>query len=65
MRVTEYKVVETQTVTDENLEQIINEWVGQGWTFDGMQLAMRESSKRPAMAFVVFTRETEDLTPRS
>jgi hypothetical protein len=59
MRVTRYKVVETQTVTDEELERIINEWVGQGWTYDGAQFAMRESSKRPAMAFVTFTRAIE------
>jgi hypothetical protein len=26
---------------------------------DGVQFAMRESSKRPAMAFVFFTREGE------
>jgi hypothetical protein len=56
MRVTRYKVVETQTVTDEDLERIINEWVQKGWTFDGIQFAMREASKRPAMAFVIFTR---------
>jgi hypothetical protein len=55
-RVTRYKVVETQTVTDHDLEQIINTWVGQGWVFDGIQFAMRDSSKRPAMAFLVFTR---------
>lgn len=54
---TKYKVVETQTVTDETLEGIINEWTEQGWIFDGMQFAMRESSKRPSMAFVVFTRQ--------
>jgi len=59
MRATRYKVVETQTVTDEELEQIINEWVGQGWVLDGVQFAMRESSRRPAMAFVVFTRSEE------
>lgn len=59
MRITEYKVVETQTVTDEELERIINRWVRQGWVFDGMQFAMRESSKRPAMAFVTFTRSIE------
>ncbi|MBW2733882.1 MAG: DUF4177 domain-containing protein [Deltaproteobacteria bacterium] len=53
---TRYKVVETQTVTDEDLEKVLNEWVGKGWTFDGIQFAMRDSSKRPAMAFVVFTR---------
>lgn len=52
-----YKVVETSSVTDESLERIINEWVRQGWAFDGVQFAMRESSKRPAMAFLVFTRE--------
>ena len=56
MRATRYKVVETQTVTDEDLEEIINEWVGKGWVLDGVQFAMREASKRPAMAFVIFTR---------
>ena len=29
-----WKVVETSTVTDEALEAILNEWVGQGYTFD-------------------------------
>lgn len=52
----EYKVVETSTVTDESLQSIINEWVARGWSYDGMQFAMRESSKRPSMAFVMFTR---------
>jgi hypothetical protein len=58
-KLTEYKVVETQTVTDETLEEIINTWVRQGWIFNGIQFAMREASKRPAMAFVTFTREVE------
>ena len=53
---TEYKIVETQTVTDSDLERIVNEWVKEGWVLDGIQFAMRDSSKRPAMAFVVFTR---------
>jgi hypothetical protein len=60
MKVTRWKIVETSSVTDENLESIVNEWTGQGWNFDGMHFAMRESSKRPAMAFVVFTRSEED-----
>ncbi|RME19053.1 MAG: DUF4177 domain-containing protein [Deltaproteobacteria bacterium] len=51
-----YKVVETSIVTDEELEKLINEWVGKGWLFEGIQFAMRESSKRPAMAFILFTR---------
>jgi hypothetical protein len=55
---TVYKVVEASTVTDEALERIINEWVPKGWTLDGVQFAMRESSKRPAMAFVLFTRKS-------
>jgi hypothetical protein len=50
-----YKVVETSSVTDEELEQILNEWSGQGWVFDNIQFAMRESSKRPSMAFICFT----------
>jgi len=52
-----YKVVETSTVTDESLESIINQHVRQGWHLDGIQFAMRESSKRPSMAFVLFTRD--------
>jgi hypothetical protein len=51
-----YKVVETSLVTDEALEQILNEWTALGWQFEGIQFAMREASKRPAMAFVLFTR---------
>ena len=58
-RIPEYKVVETSLVTDESLERIINEWVHQGWHYDGIQFAMREASKRPAMAFVLFTRQPE------
>lgn len=52
----EYKVVEVATVTDEELERVLNEWVPAGYQFEGMHFAMREASKRPAMAFLVFTR---------
>lgn len=52
----QYKVVETSDVSEESLEKILNEWTAAGWTFDGMQFAMRDSSKRPSMAFVTFTR---------
>ena len=48
--------MEISSVTDESLEGIVNELAGAGWTFEGIQFAMRESSKRPAMAFVLFTR---------
>ena len=52
-----YKVVETSDVTEDALERILNEWTAQGWRFEMMQFAMRDSSKRPAMAFVTFVRE--------
>jgi len=56
----EYKIVEVTTVTDEDLERVINKWVSEGWQFDTIQFAMRESSKRPAMAFVIFTRKKKE-----
>jgi hypothetical protein len=54
-----YKVVETSSVTDEELERILNEWSGKGWVFDNIQFAMRESSKRPSMAFICFTQQDD------
>jgi len=51
-----YKVVETSDVTDVEIERLLNEWTAQGWTLDTLQFAMRDASKRPAMAFLVFTR---------
>jgi len=55
----EYKVVELTHVSDVEIEKALNEWTAQGWTFDNMQFAMRDSSKRPAMAFLAFTRVTD------
>jgi hypothetical protein len=52
-----YKVVEVSSVTEDTLEEVLNEWTVRGWRFDGMQFAMRESQKRPGMAFVIFTKE--------
>lgn len=54
-----YKVVEIGIVTEEAIEEALNDWSSKGWTFDGMQFAMRESSKRPAMAFALFTQGTK------
>lgn len=56
----EYKVVELTTVTDVDIEQTINEWTGQGWNFEYVQFAMRETSKRPSMAFIIFTKMNDD-----
>lgn len=60
-RALHYKVVELSNVDEGALERTLNEWTPRGWAFDGVQFAMRESSKRPAMAFVFFTREGEAL----
>ncbi len=56
----EYKVVELGMVTAEDIENALNEWSAKGWTFDTIQFAMRESSKRPAMAFVTFVKKEAD-----
>ncbi len=55
-----YKVVELSSVSDVEIENVLNEVTADGWTFDTMQFAMRDSSKRPSMAFITFTRETDD-----
>jgi hypothetical protein len=52
-----YKVVETSTVTDEELERLINTWVAEGWQFDGFNFVTREASRRPSMAFLTFVRD--------
>jgi len=52
-----YKVVETSQVDDQSLEEILNTWSVQGWQLEGIHFAMRDASRRPAMAFVTFSRE--------
>lgn len=59
----EWKVVELSTVTEEELERVLNECSAEGWTLDNIQFAMRESSKRPAMAFVSFTKGNAGSDP--
>lgn len=53
----EYKVVETSTVTEDSLEQILNRTVAEGWQLDGIHFAMSDSSRRPTMAFLLFARQ--------
>jgi hypothetical protein len=55
----EYKFVELSVVTDDTIGATVNEWVGKGWTFDTIRFVVTEHSKRPAMAFVSFTRDAE------
>jgi len=54
-----YKVVETSTVTDEEIERILNEWSAKRYVFESIQFVTSVSSKRPAMAFVFFIRKGE------
>jgi len=54
-----YKVIELATVSEDMVEETLNEWTAKGWSFDGIHFAMRESQKRPSMAFVLFTIEEE------
>jgi len=56
MKGTEFKVVETSTVTDESLTNILNTFTRAGWVYDGISYVPNEASKRPRMAFVIFTR---------
>ena len=58
----QFKFVEVGIVTDESLEECVNEWVGNGWSLEGIRFVMTEHSRRPAMAFVSFTRETAQDT---
>jgi hypothetical protein len=59
MKCMAYKVVETSTVTDEEIERILNEWTSQGFLFESIQFVGAVSSKRPVMAFLFFTRKEE------
>lgn len=52
----QFKVVELSDVSDVEIEKALNEMTAEGWKFDTMHFAMRESSKRPAMAFLIFTK---------
>jgi hypothetical protein len=55
-----YKFVEVGTVTDEELERVVNEWTARGWRLEQIHFVPREGSRRPAMAFVSFTRPREE-----
>jgi hypothetical protein len=56
----EYKVVETSTVTDEEIEKVLNRWIAQGYAFESVHFVITESSRRPKMAFVFFTKEKSE-----
>jgi hypothetical protein len=52
----EYKFVELSIVTDDSLSEAVNEWTQQGWVLDGIHFVTGQSSRRPQMAFISFTK---------
>jgi len=54
-----YKVVETSTVTDAEIECILNEWTGRGYSFASIHFINSQASRRPVMAFLFFTEPDE------
>jgi len=52
----EYHVREISVVTDEEIQKVLNNEVRQGWAFDDIKFVVREASRRPSMAFLVFVR---------
>jgi len=60
-----YKVVETSTVTDLEIERILNEWSGRGYSFASIHFVNTEASRRPGMAFLFFTQCEEGAPERS
>lgn len=60
LQMIKYKVVELSVVTDESIEGVLNQRTAEGWHFDSIQFVVREASKRPSMAFVLFARDKSD-----
>ncbi len=58
-----YKFVEVSPVTEDTLDQAVNEWVAQGWSFDGIRFVTTDASRRPTMAFVSFVRNPDEAPP--
>ena len=54
-----YKVVETSTVTDEEIERLVNAWDAKGYAFASIHFVTTQASRRPVMAFLFFTEQSE------
>jgi len=52
-----YKVVELSIVTDEEIENALNEWTNKGYIFESIHFVVRDASKRPSMAFIFFVKK--------
>lgn len=54
-----YKVIETSTVTDEEIEKVLNAWTAQGYTFESIHFVTSDASRRPKMAFIFFLKKED------
>ena len=51
-----YKVVEVADVVDRTLEEALNRWTGEGYRFESVHFVTQPGSRRPSLAFLLFTR---------
>jgi len=51
-----YKVVEIGDVTDQAVEAELNRWSREGYRFESIHFVTQPGNRRPAMAFLFFTR---------
>lgn len=51
-----YKVVEISNVCDQEVEKELNRWTAEGYRFDSIHFVAQAGSRRPAMAFLFFSR---------
>jgi hypothetical protein len=58
-----YKVVETSTVTDEEIERLVNDWDAKGYAFASIHFVTTQASRRPVMAFLFFTGPGDEKSP--
>ncbi len=52
----DYKVVEITDVSDQEIEAALNRFVGEGYRFESIHFVTQPGNRRPAMAFLFFTR---------
>ena len=57
-----YKFAELSIVTDETLEEAVNEHVGRGWQLESIHFVSTPASRRPAMAFIAFVKDEDSPT---
>ncbi len=53
-----WRVVELTDVCDRAVEEALNAAAGAGWRFESVHFVTQPGSRRPAMAFLFFTRDT-------